>query len=532
MNALHISFEQSKQFSKLILDYVNDANNVKPFYNLRPDISSYQTMMEQKNYNQNYRPVLVDELKAQYEQAGINIKKSTAVNQHIISLLNEDTYTVTTGHQLCVFTGPLYFIYKILSTIKWCEELRKAYPTKNFVPVFWMATEDHDFAEVNHVHIGKQKLSWDINSNEQPVGRLNLEDFGSFAEQVLALAQNDFSKAQIEEWISCYTQSENLSIATRKLVHLLFADYGLVILDADSKPLKQLFIPYIKKDVLEQNNYEVLTQTNLALKQHYKTQVNGRSINFFYLSKWGRKLITQHKNKFEVQGTDISLTAEEIANDIEQNPDNYSPNVIMRPLYQEVILPNLSYIGGPGEIAYWLQLKDVFVNNNIAFPILTLRSFVLMVQHQHQNKLEKMGLSAVDLFEPLLTIERKLVALTHDGGQQEVLETFNKALQNLIDIAQKTDNKLSSEILAYKLEWIGKLEHLGKKLDKQQREKVRLQTENFATIQSLYFPNGSPQERYYNVLTYGIQQSVKQFITATYNSLSTSQKEITIGLHH
>ena len=532
MNALNISFEQSKQFSKLILDYVNNANNVKPFYNLRPEISSYQTMMEQKNYNQSYRPVLVDELKAQYEQAGINLKKSTAVNQHVISLLNEDTYTVTTGHQLCVFTGPLYFIYKILSTIKWCEELRIAYPNKNFVPVFWMATEDHDFAEVNHVHIGNQKLSWDIDSKEQPVGRLSLDNFELFAEQVLALAQNDFSKSQIEELISCYTQSENLSIATRKLVHLLFANYGLVIMDADSKALKQLFIPYIKKDILEQSNFEVLTQTNLALKQHYKTQVNGRSINFFYLSKLGRKLITQHKNKFEVQGTDISFTAEEISNDIEQNPENYSPNVIMRPLYQEVILPNLSYIGGPGEIAYWLQLKDIFVNNNIAFPILTLRSFVLMVQHQHQNKLLKLGLSATALFETILTIERKLVSLTHDGGQQEVLETFNKALQNLIEIAQKTDNKLSSEILAYKLEWTGKLEHLSKKLDRQQREKVRIQSENFANIQALYFPKGTAQERHYNILTFGVQQSIKQFIVNVYNNQSISQKEVIIALHH
>lgn len=532
MNALHISFEQSKQFSKLILDYVNNADNLKPFYNQRPQISSYQTMMDQKNYNQSFRPILVNELKAQYEQAEINLKKHPSVNQHIESLLDENTYTVTTGHQLCIFTGPLYFIYKILSTIKWCEELKLAYPTQKFVPIFWMATEDHDFAEINHVNIGSKKLSWNINSNDQPVGRLGLEDFGSFAEQVLALAQNDFSKSQITEWIACYTSSENLSIATRKLVHLLFADYGLVILDADSKPLKQLFIPYIKKDVLEQSNYEVLTQTNLALKQQYKTQVNGRSINFFYLSKWGRKLITLHKNKFEVQGTDISFTVEEITKDIEQNPDNYSPNVIMRPLYQEVILPNLSYIGGPGEIAYWLQLKDVFANNNITLPILTLRNFVLIVQHQHQNKLQKTGLSATDLFESGLTIERKLVALSNNGGQQEALDTFKKALQNMIDIAQKTDNKLSSEILSHKITWTETLEHLSKKLDKQQREKVAIQSKNFATIQALYFPNGTPQERFFNVLSYGIQQSVKQFIVNTYDNLSTSQTEVIIGFQH
>lgn len=532
MNALHISIEQSKQFSKLILDYVNNADNVKPFYNLRPDISSYQTMMEQKNYNPSYRPILADELKAQYQQAGINITKNHQVNQNIEFLLDQDTYTVTTGHQLCLFTGPLYFIYKILSTIKWCEELKAAYPSKNFVPVFWMATEDHDFEEINHVNIGNQKLSWDINTHEQPVGRLNLETFGSFAEKVLALAQNDFAKKQVEEWISYYTQSENLSIATRKLVHHLFNEYGLVILDADSKSLKKLLVPYIKKDVLEQHNYEVLNQTNLKLKQQYKTQVNGRAINFFYLSKCGRKLITQHKNHFEIQGTDIRFTAEEITQDIEQNPENYSPNVIMRPLYQELILPNLSYIGGPGEIAYWLQLKDVFAHNSIAFPILTLRNFVLMVQHQHNNKLTKMGLSTLDLFKPSIDVERQLVALNKEGGQQEVINSFNHLLQNFIDIAQQTNNKLSSEILSHKLAWGNTLEQLAHKLDKQQREKISAQSLNFFTIQSLYFPKGMPQERYYNILTFGIQQSVKQFIADTYGILNTSQTALTIGLKH
>lgn len=507
-----ISFEESRQFSKIILDYVNGHENIAPYYNLKPEISSYKQMMEQKNYNNNFRPILVEQLRKQYQDAAISFKKKDPVALNIDALLAENTYTITTGHQLCIFTGPLYFIFKIQTTIQWCRALKEAHPDKNFVPIFWMASEDHDFAEVNHVYINKQKFTWDIDSKEQPVGKISTQGFENFAAQIQSLATNDYAQKQLQEFISFYSTSENLSQATRKLVHTLFGHEGLVILDADNHELKKLFIPYIQGDILEQHNFKTLNKTNLDLKQHYKTTVNGRNINFFYLSKVGRKLITQNNDRYEVEDAGLYFTKAEIEAEINNKPEMFSPNVIMRPLYQEVILPNLSYIGGPGEIAYWLQLKDIFKENKVSFPILTLRNFVMLIKEQHFNQLSKIGVSPADLFKEDIEIERLLVSLNHDGGQKIIIDDFDNYLQQIISIAEKTDNTISSELLQYKRTWKSLLEKQHHKLDKQQRKKVASQIEKALTIKHQYFVNKVMQERYFNILSYGITMSIPQLL--------------------
>lgn len=528
MSNTSISFEDSNLFSKIILDYVNNQAEIAPFYNLRPEIASYKTMMEQKNYNNNFRPILVDVLNKQYNQTNINLNKTPAVANNINALLANNTFTVTTGHQLCLYTGPLYFIYKIISTLKWCEELKNAYPDKNFVPVFWMASEDHDFEEINHIYINAQKHTWDIDSKQQPVGRLSLAGFDLFAQEIITLANNNFAKKQLEDWGACYTSSPNLSIATRKLVNLLFADKGLVILDADNKELKQLLVPYIKKDIIEQSNFKALSETNKLLPKKYKTQINGRDINYFYLSNEGRRLIKKTNDKFVVDGTNITFSESEIITDIETNPENYSPNVVLRPLYQEIILPNLSYIGGPGEIAYWLQLKSVFENNNISFPILTLRSFVLILNQQHHNQLNRIGLSVHDFFKSDVEVERKLVALNLDGGQLEIIENISQNLQQLIDIALKTDNKIASDIIKHKSNWENILEKTNRHLDKKQREKTVNHFQKFTDIKSNYFINNTIQERVSNVLSYGVSESLSTLVESTYRLINNGQNQVQV----
>lgn len=512
MSHSSIRFEESKQFNKIILDYVNGHENLAPYYNLKPEISSYKQMMEQKNYNNNFRPILVEQLLKQYQDAAISFKKKDPVALNIETLLAENTYTITTGHQLCLLTGPLYLIYKIQSTIHWCKALKEAYPDKHFVPTFWMASEDHDFAEVNHVYINQQKYTWDIDSGQQPVGRIKTQGIEQFMQQILPLATNDFALKQLQQWMSCYTESENLSAATRKLIHTLFGDEGLVVIDADCRTFKNWFAPYIKKDVLEQQNFDTLNKTNSLLKQHYKTQVNGREINFFYLHDSGRKLITNRNGNYRIEDTDLVLSEQEIAQEIIDFPERFSPNVVMRPLYQEVILPNLAYIGGPGEIAYWLQLKEIFALNKVAFPILTLRNFVTIIREQDFNALHKMGLSPSDLFKDDIELERHMVALNDDGGQKIVIEDFDRYLQTLIEIAEKTDNTISSELLQHKLSWKASLLKIHQKLDKKQREKVSLKIKKAMLIKQQYFVNKVIQERHFNVLTFGITQSIPQLI--------------------
>lgn len=515
-----ISFEQSRQFNKLILDYIRQQPALMSFYRHKPDFASYKDAIAEKNYDDSFRPVLAESLREQYKAAGIDLKKFKPVSAAIDSLLQPNTFTVTTGHQLCLFTGPLYFIYKILTVINWCEELKKQYPQQHFVPVFWMASEDHDFAEVNHFYVNDEKIEWVSDSRQQPVGRLPVKDFETVASALLSKAENDFARKQLETFIGFYTSSGNLSEATRKLVHHLFADKGLVILDADTPALKKLFIPYIKKDILEQSNFSVLQHTSTKLRSDYKTQVNGREINFFYLHESGRKLIRQEKDRFYIEDTALSFSKAEIEHDIELHPENYSPNVVMRPLYQEILLPNLSYVGGPGEIAYWLQLMGVFENNNVSFPVLTLRNFVMLVKEQHKNALQRIGLTVDDLFNEDIETERKLVGLNDDGGQKQLVNDFDAYLQKLADIALKTDNRIGGELIRYKVEWKKTLLKLSTDLDRQQRGKIVTQATKATSIKHSYFRNKTMQERFENILSYGVNRSVHDLINEVYPSLN------------
>jgi len=300
----------------------------------------------------------------------------------------------------------------------------------------------------------------------------------------------------------------------------------LVILDADVKELKQYFIPHIKQDILQQKNYPLLTESNTKLRKTHKTQVNGREINFFYVNEQGRNLIKKEHLQFTVENTSLSFTEEELTKHIEQYPEAFSPNVVMRPLYQELILPNLSYIGGPGEIAYWLQLKSVFEANQIAFPILTLRHFITLLSHHDWKQLEKLGLSAFDFYQPIIDTERKLVRLHGEGGQMDYAHQMDELFQHYIEVAMKTNNQIGSELIRLKTELKQSLTHISKKLDKQQRDKLVHQRAILTQLKNEYFPANVPQERHYNIIKYAKNRDAKQLLELVYESLHTDLNKV------
>src|SRR5688500_12593727 len=158
MKQAAVPLRKTRLFSELLLDYLDGATDLKPFYNLPPEPGSYEKLLEQRNFSPGKRELLSDVLKAQYER--IHMNANTKVAKNISALQDENTFTVTTGHQLNALTGPLYFIYKIVTTIKLSEELKAAFPDKNFVPVYWMATEDHDFAEISEVFFFGKRYFW------------------------------------------------------------------------------------------------------------------------------------------------------------------------------------------------------------------------------------------------------------------------------------------------------------------------------------------------------------------------------------
>ncbi len=498
MEVDYLDYKQTGYYSKLITDYLDEIEQLRPFYNRFPDITSFKEQIEEKksNYPKSYRKILGDSLRGQYE--GFNLSEETEAN--IKALKNENSFTVVTGHQLNLFTGPLYFLYKIISTINLCRQLSEAYPKNQFVPVYWMATEDHDFEEINYFNYEGKKIQWNRESTGA-VGRLSTEGLEAVYEAFSSLVGNT-AKGQelLHLFKKAYLEHENLADATRYLANELFGQYGLVILDGDDRELKNLMIPYIKRE-LEENLAHVEVSATIAklrkLSPSYKVQVNPREINYFYLKDGLRERIVFENQLFAIHNTDETFSKEEFLEILEAHPERFSPNVITRPLYQEVILPNLCYIGGGGEIAYWLELLESFKKQKICFPVLLLRNSALVMTEKLHKKIDKLGLNISDLFMSQNSFINKRIReisnINIDFSDQR--KFLSEQFASMYGIAEKTDPTFLGAVKAQEVKQLKGLDHLEKRLLKAQKRKLKDQVIRMTDIQNELFPNGSLQER-------------------------------------
>ena len=493
-----ISFQNSGYFSPLMNDYLNQKSHLQSLFNRFPNLENFEAQIQEKkeNFNGNEkRKILVSVLEKQY--AKLSTSEITLNN---IQLLKEsNTFTITTGHQLNLFTGPLYFLYKIISTINLTKELKVKHPSQNFVPIYWMATEDHDFDEINYFNFKGRKFRWNTESSG-PVGRLSTKGLADFYEvfaQELGSGKNAETIKKLFQ--DSYLNHSNLTDATRFLANELFSEYGLVILDADNQDLKRTFIPYIKEELTQQTSYKKVLETAEKLKD-YTIQVNPREINLFYMEDNLRERILLEDGIYKVNNTKIEFSASEILELTENHPEKFSPNVIMRPLYQEVILPNLCYIGGGGEIAYWLELKSFFDAVNVTFPVLLLRNSALLATEKQAKKADKLGLSWSDLFSKqkdlVNTKTEQLSEFPIDFTPQK--EQLQKQFEALFEIANQTDKSFLGAVKAQEAKQIKGLENLEKRLLKAQKRKYSEIIERITDLQNELFPNQSLQERQAN----------------------------------
>lgn len=495
MQQNYIPFKDTGYFSPLITDYLDEKDELKPFYNRFPKLENFKAQVEEKqqSFSANSRAVLAARLEHQYK----NIEASKSTLKNIELLKADNTFTITTGHQLNLFTGPLYFLYKIISTINLTTQLKERYPNYNFVPIYWMATEDHDFEEINYFNFKGKKIQWNTTS-QGAVGELytnGLDRVLDLFSKELGHGQNaDFLKTLFE---NAYVKHDNLSAATHYLANQLFKAYGLVIIDANDAPLKEQFTPFLEDELLNSTSYKTVAATNTQLEKTYNIQVNPREINLFYLKENLRERLVFENGLYKVNNTAITFTKDAILDEVKQHPERFSPNVIMRPLYQEVILPNLCYIGGGGELAYWLQLKPFFDAVKVPFPILLLRNSVLIQTEKQHEKLKKLKISKADLFlQPDAFINKKVRQISDidiDFSPQK--EQLNKQFLALYELAAQTDKSFLGAVKAQEVKQLKGLDHLEKRLLKAQKRKLADQVSRMRDLQRDLFPNGSLQER-------------------------------------
>ena len=522
-----ITYQESGFFSKIVIDYLNQSPNLKTFYNHFPTIENFEKQIDEKatNYDFENRKILVSELENQYKK--INISETTLKN--IQFLKDTNTFTITTGHQLNLFTGPLYFLYKIISTINLTIELKAKYPKFNFVPIYWMATEDHDFEEINFFNFKGKKIKWNQDTSG-PVGRFSTQGLDNVLadfETQLGIGENALQLKNLFK--KAYLTHQNLTQATRYLVNELFKNDGLVILDGDSKSLKNLFIPYMNEEIKNHSSYKKVVETNSKLSTDYSIQINPREINLFYLEDNLRERIIFENEKYKVNTTKIEFSQEEILLEVEKNSNKFSPNVILRPLYQEVILPNLCYIGGGGELAYWLQLKANFDLNKVSFPMLLLRNSVLLVTKKQVEKVDKLNLSWKNLFsgqqELFVSKTKEFSNLKIDFSEQK--EFLKEQFKNLEHISNQTDKSFLGAVKAQEVKQLKGLDHLEKRLLKAEKRVHIDKLNRIFELQDQLFPKQILQERIANFSEFYLEFG-NDFISTVQENLKPLDQNFTI----
>jgi len=498
-----LSYKETNYFTNIIIDYLDEDEHLKAFYNRFPNLDNFREQIQEKKvfFTAEKRAVLVRELKHQYEI----LEVSDSVSKNIASFSKENTFSVTTGHQLNLFTGPLYFLYKIVSAINLASALKEKYSEYNFVPVYWMATEDHDFEEINFFNLNGKKFKW---SSDQPgagkdaVGNLNTDGLNEVFELFSAEIGSSKNAERLKNLFKkAYLDHSNLTDATFFLANELFKDYGLVILDADNNALKTEFLPYMERELTEQISHKTTDPVTENLKElGYGVQVNPREINLFYLENGLRERIIEQEGRYFVNTTEISWSRDEILKELHSNPERFSPNVMLRPLYEEVILPNLCYIGGGGELAYWFELKEFFKAVKVPFPILLLRNSALIETERQNQKRQKLDISQADLFlKQHELINRKVRKISNiDINFTPQKEHLKQQFKHMYELAEQTDKSFLNAVKAQEVKQLKGLDHLEERLLKAQKRKLKDEVSRIAALQNELFPNKSLQERQTN----------------------------------
>lgn len=520
--AEHIPYSLTNSFSKIVLDYLQGATQLLPFYAYPPDLNGIKDCLQQKHNQPIDRKILNEVLTEQYH----TLECTETVKNNIESLLSEKTFTVCTAHQPNLFTGPLYFIYKIAHAIKLAKHLTVQLPEYHFVPVYYMGSEDADFDELSHFAVEGKKYSWNTAQHgsfgRMIVDKKIMELTDQLHHQISVFPHGDELISIIKKY---FAEGQTIQVATQLLVNELFGEHGLLVLNADDARLKSKMLHVFEEDLFQQTPSALVEKNSEQLSAQYNVQAYPREINLFYLENNIRERIIKQESGFRIHNTELIFSENEMRQLLKDHPEKFSPNVILRGLYQETILPNIAFVGGGGELAYWLQLKELFEKYKIIFPVLILRNSFVILAKKHIDLIQKLKIETSQLFdnemEILNTLLEKEGKLPHLNGVISQVESLYAQLQQT---AYTVDTTLAPHVSALQTRAVTQLQNLEKKMKRAERKKNEATARQINKIKQELFPNNVLQERVENFSSYYAKWG-KQFIDEIVKqSLALDQK--------
>lgn len=498
----HFPISQLPGLPRLIQDYLSKSETLRPFYHLYPSVKNFEKQLLLKRSSYKHRLTLVTAIRRQYDHHELSSK----LKHNIDLLLSENAFTVATAHQPMAFLGPIYFFYKMLHVIQLAQLLKEHFPQYHFIPVYVMGSEDHDFDEINHLYLKNEKITWP-DYQGGPIGRYAPQSILPLCKHVNDLLKDEPYSSELMSLLwQGYREYDSWADATRFIINMLLGQYGLVVLNPDDTSLKKLFVNVIKEEIV---SYAAYHHAVYAIKQleahHYDIQAHPREINLFYIDHQIRERLVYQTNEscYHVLHTNLKFTREELLHIADQTPEKFSPNVMLRPLYQEILLPNLAYIGGPSELCYWLEQKNIFDHFGVPYPMLMLRNSITLIDRAIYRKLEKLQLPPESYFADEPTLIKMYLSSQHLLPD---LINHKKWLWLLYEAithqAERVDGSLRGTAEAQKQQLLKSLEQLEKKMARAAQQRQDTAISQIKAIRAQYMPDNILQERHNSILFY------------------------------
>lgn len=497
MELLHaLPLAETLTGNPLMQAYLNQDARLQSLVTFFPSVEAFRQQIEYRKKIPCNRSLLADTLSRQYNQ----LPQKAATDLAIAALRDADCFTITAAHQNALLHGPLYNLIKCLQIIRLCRELKAAYSAFTFVPVFWLGSEDHDIDELNHIHSQGKTYRW-ISEQSGAVGRFSPAGLQSVYDELFQDGQ--LSASLFSFLTESLQRCTDFATHTTELLHHWLGEEGLLVLNADEHACKAAFRPVMEKELFSSVAKQQMQETLQHLQQHFTVQANPREINLFYLLPEGRHRIERKGNTFSLSGTGIQFTAEEIRQELHERPERFSPNVILRPLYQELLLPNLAFVGGAGELSYWLELKSLADHLQISFPLLCPRSSITLLNSSQQRKGEKLPIHPADWFCTREQLIRRLMAnLSPFSGFQTETAALQQVFAAIISKAETIDPTLKGAAAAEEKKVLQSVAHIEQKIRKAEKQKHQTLLTQAETLQEQLLPGGHFQERSMSTLEY------------------------------
>ncbi|MGE5399397.1 MAG: bacillithiol biosynthesis cysteine-adding enzyme BshC [Ignavibacteriales bacterium] len=506
---MFINFSDLPGQQNLFLDYLYEFDNVKDFYkkNFRDTESFHSHFIELIQKDRKHRGILPGILKQQYAQ----LTPSPKTLENIELLESAKTLVIVTGQQLGLYGGPLYTFYKIMTAIKLSAYMKEKYQDLHFAPVFWLEGDDHDFEEVRSVNLIDEnneiaELCYNDNEPEEvnrgSVGKIafteNINSVNSELDKILR--DNDFKAQLMEKITSFYKEGETFKGAFKKLIFDLFDEYGLIIFDPQDKEIKNILKPVFRKEIEEFSEHtKDVVKISAELEEIYHAQVKVNPVNLFFSDDDGRYLIEPADDDFRLKSKRKKIPKTRLLELLDNEPERFSPNVLLRPVCQDYIFPTAFYIGGPGEISYFAQVIPLYKFFDVTQPVIYPRSSLTIVEKNVQKIIDRYNLNYSDflnekeaLFEKVI---KSLSDIEIDIEFQKCEKEINSAIDSLKEKLLTIDKTLSDSTAKTNDKIIQAMGILKEKSREAQKKRHEATIRQLNKSSNVIYPKNNLQER-------------------------------------